>query len=177
VNPRLVLVLTLAIVPLTVGAQSHPDFSGTWVRQDSTAERPSVAAVGDAAFRRGDMGGWWGSPLTVAQGANQLIVEYPYFATYDLQPPLRFVFPLDGAESRNVMMIGHAQSVLRSRAAWRDSSLVITTVFPGHATEGTTTEVRQSLTLASPTTLILETTRTGSAGRAPASIRTTYIKR
>ena len=153
-------------------AQARPDYSGEWTRVDSTEQR-SVAAVGDAAFRVGNMGSGWGSPLTLRQQGNELVVEYAHFGTYDLQPRLRFAYALDGTESRNAIMIGHAEAVLRSRAMWRDSTLVITTVYPA---PGGTTEVTQSLTLSSPTSLIVETTRSG-AGSRPSVTRTTYAKR
>lgn len=161
-------------LPSFATAQSRPDLTGNWVRTDS-AEQRSVAAVGDATFRVGNMGSGWGSPLTIRQEANRLIVEYAHFGTYDLQPKLALSFSLDGSESRTTIMIGHAESVLRSRATWRDSSLVITTIYSGPAPIGST-EVRQVLTLESPTSLIVETTRAGASGSAPAVLRTTYRK-
>src|SRR5687767_2974252 len=93
-------------------AQARPDFSGEWIHADSVAEQRSVAAVGDAGFRVGTMGSGWGSPLALRQQANGLVVEYAFFRTYDLQPRLSFTFTLDGSESRNAVMIGHAESVL-----------------------------------------------------------------
>lgn len=154
-------------------AQSVPDFSGEWVRMDSVAERGSVAAVGDAAFRTGTMGSGWGSPLILRQEAGRLVVEYTFFSTYDLQAPIRLVYTLDGSESRNAIMIGHAESVLRSRAAWRGDSLVITTEYRAPAGVKDAV-VRQVLSLASPASLIIETTR-GATGSVP--IRTVYTKR
>ena len=164
--------LVALLVHLEVArAQTRPDFSGQWTRVDSTTEVRSVVAVGDAAFRVGTIGSGWGSPITVRQEGARLVVEYVHFATYDLQPPLRFVHALDGSESRNAIMIGHAESVLRSRANWRDSSLVITTTYPGPAGP---TEVRQALTLESPSTLIVETTRSRAGGAPPVATRTVY---
>ena len=161
-GPTLVTVAVFLVFPCVTHAQSRPDFSGEWTRVDSTTEQRSVAAVGDAAFRVGDMGSGWGSPLSLRQQGNQLVAEYTHFSTYDLQPKLRFVYALDGSESRNVVMIGHAESMLRSRATWRDSTLVVTTVYPGPSG---TTEVRQVLTLTSPATMLIETTRGGSTTR------------
>jgi hypothetical protein len=166
-NPILTLA-ALGMLAGSAGAQTRPDFSGEWTRVDSGTESRSVAAVGDAAFRVGNMGSGWGSPLTLRQQGAQLVVEYQHFGTYDLQPRLRFVYALDGSESRNAVMIGHAESVLRSRATWSDSTLVITTTYPGPSGN---TDVRHALTLASPTSLTIETTR------AAATIRTTYNKR
>ena len=169
----LLALLGLALPLHVVRSQSRPDFSGEWTRVDSATEQRSVAAVGDASFRVGNMGSGWGSPLTLRQEGNRLVVEYSHFSTYDLQPKLRFVYALDGSESRNTVMIGHAESVLRSRATWSDSSLVITTTFavpPGVAGG----DVRHVLILTSSTSLIVETTRPGIA---PTTVRTIYTRR
>jgi arylsulfatase len=160
----LVTAAAILAMPGIARAQSRPDFSGEWMGVDAAPEQRSVAAVGDAAFRMGDMGAGWGSPLTLRQQGNQFIVEYTQFSTYDLQPKLRFVFALDGSESRNSIMIGHAESVARSRAMWRDSTLVITTNWP--APQGvTTSEIRQVLVLESSTSLLIETTRGATTTR------------
>ena len=161
------LVAIVSAYPIIAGAQARPDFSGEWTRVDSTTEQRSVASVGDAAFRVGNMGSGWGSPLSLKQQGNQLVVEYTHFGTYDLQPRLRFAYALDGSESRNALNIGHTEEMLRSRAMWRDSTLVITTIYP--APSGTT-EVRHALTLESPTSLLIETTR------GPTTTRTVYRK-
>jgi hypothetical protein len=158
-TPALAVVIATTCVELAQ-AQARPDFSGEWTRVDSTEQR-SVAAVGDASFRVGNMGSGWGSPLTLRQQGGELVVEFAHFGTYDLQPRLRYVYSIDGSESRNAVMIGHAESVLRSRATWSDSTLVITAIYPGP--ERGTTEVRTALTLESPTSLLVETTRGGSA--------------
>ena len=121
------------------------------------------------------MGSGWGSPLTLRQDGNRLVVEYAHFGTYDLQPKLRLIHALDGSESRNTVMIGHAEVVLRSRSAWRDATLVVTTTYPGPAGTGAN-EMQHALTLESPTSLIVETTRSGAAGSPPLAIRTTYRK-
>jgi hypothetical protein len=74
-------------------------------------------------------------------------------------------------------MIGHATSLQRSHAVWRDSMLVITTTHPTpELGAGSTTEVRQTLTLESPTSLILETTRSGVPGAPASVIRTIFRK-
>jgi len=164
-------------VSLSAVAQQRPNFSGEWTRVDQ-ADRQSVAATGDAAFASGSMGSGWSSPITIRQDSSRIIIEYPVFSAYDLQPPLRFVYALDGSQSRNSVMIGHATSQQRSRVAWRDSTLVITTTYPtpelgaGNATA----EVRQALTLESPTTLVLETTRSGVPGAAANVTRTVFTK-
>lgn len=174
------VVATLLFPSVTASAQ-RPDFSGTWDRvADSVAARPSIAATGDAAFRKGDPGSGWGSPLKITQQPNRLVVEYEVFSAYDLQPPLQFSYTLDGSASVNSLMIGHAMSTLRSTAAWTDDALVIATTFPGPAgRDGRPIEVRvrQSLRLESPTRLVIETTRAGILGAAESTTRTAYTRR
>ena len=170
---RVLAPIAIAILAASPGAgfsQARPDFSGEWVRADS-AEQRSVATVGDAGFRVGTMGSGWGSPLTLREQANQLIVEYAFFGTYDLQPRLRFTFALDGSESRNAVMIGHTETVLRSRIAWRGDTLIITTQYPAPAGAAEAV-LRQALILESPTSLVIEATRGSSAPS-----RSVYVKR
>ena len=166
----LLIVVLIGSASLEGSAQARPDFSGEWVRADS-AEQRSVATVGDAGFRVGTMGSGWGSPLILRQQANQLVVEYAFFGTYDLQPRLNFTFTLDGSESRNAVMIGHTESVQRSQAAWRGDTLVITTRYPVPA-GATDVIMRQAISLASPTSLVIEASRGLSA-----PIRSIYVKR
>jgi hypothetical protein len=173
-SPLGVASLVLAAVT-AAGAQTRPDFTGTWVRAADAS--PSVATAGDVAFRTGDAGSGWGTPLTISQRRDSLIVEYVFFSSYDLQPPIRFAYAMDGALSINSIMLSHSASVQRGQITWRDSSAVITTLHPVPPDVGSgTTEVRQVLTLASPTTLIVETTRPGANG-LPLTIRTRYTRR
>ena len=161
----------------TVAGAQRPDFSGTWLLDEPTASaRPSVATVGDAAFRRGDMGSGWGSPLTITQSATRLGLAYPHFSAYDLQPPITLTYALDGSESRNAIMIGHAAAEQRSRTAWRDSSLVITTthLMPAGSGDARTTETRHMLTLESPTTLVVETWRATGGRATPSTTKAVY---
>ena len=167
--PIAVVIGSASVLP----AQARPDFSGEWIRADS-AEQRSVATVGDGAFRVGTMGSGWGSPLTLRQLANQLVVDYAFFGTYDLQPRLNFTFTLDGSESRNSVTIGHSESLLRSRATWHGDTLVILTEYPAPAGVKDAV-VRQAISLASPTSLVVETTR--GAGTVSVPTRTVYSKR
>jgi hypothetical protein len=170
----LVVALSSAI---QAGAQTRADLTGSWVRAVEAA--PPVATAGDAGFRMGDMGSGWGTPLTISIQPDSLIVAYVFFGTYDLQPPVRLAYALDGSESPNTIMIGHATTVQRSRIAWRDSALVITTTYPvprEAAATRRTVEVRHVLTLPTPTRLLVETTRPGANG-TPVTTQTTYTKR
>jgi hypothetical protein len=171
-------ILIVALLPLLAAGpapQGTPDLTGTWERVDAEPEVPSVASVGDASFRSGSMGSGWGSPITIRQDAAALVVEYPHFSAYDLQPPIRLTYALDGSESTNAVMIGHTTSRPRSRAAWRDRTLVISTELaaPG---PGGRVRLSQALTLESPDTLRVETTREGVDGTPPSVTRTTYAR-
>lgn len=172
----LALVVTLAALAARGDAQALPSFAGAWTRVDSAPARPTTAATGDAAFRTGDMGSGWGSPLTIVQTADSLTVSYAQFSTYDIQPRLRFAFALNGSETVNRIIVGHSESALRSRAKWDGASLVVTTL---HATPpevgAAATEVRQALSLDTNGRLVIETTRPGARG--PNVVRTTYTKR
>lgn len=166
------IVAFLIAAHIAIAGAQRPDFSGEWNRVvDSTAGRSTVAATGDAAFRRGDTGSGWGASLIIRQTPDSLIVEYQHFGTYDLQPRLHFVYRLDGSESQNTIMIGHADSQQRSRASWSGDTLVVSTTYAAPTAGGTTT-LRQALSIGADGTLTLETSR--EASRA---ILTSYRKR
>ncbi len=173
---RILIALSMAISQTAVAQRS--DFSGVWTRVDSVPDRPSVAAAGDVGFAKGTMGSGWGSPVTIRQDSSRIAIEYPFFSAYDLQPPIRLVYALDGSESRNTVMIGHAASEQRSRATWQGSTLVITTIYPTPDLGGgrTSVDVRQALTLESPDRLMVETTRTGVPGAPASATRTLFTK-
>jgi hypothetical protein len=153
---------------------------------DSAAARPSVVTAGDVGFRVGDMGTGWGSPLTITQRPDSLILEYVFFSTYDLQPPVRLAFAMDGTPTPIRVMIGHATSERMGMVRWGEdfTTLRLVEIFetapgvgaiPGQATR--TLTVIHALTLTSPTTLEISTTRSATAGVAPSTITTTYSRR
>jgi hypothetical protein len=162
----------------TAMAQAPADFSGRWTADREPA--PSAPAPGAAATPvRGDMGSGWGSPLTITQAATRLVVEQARFSRYDLQPPLRLEYALDGSESRQSVMIGHTSQTRVSRTAWEGQALRITTLYPAvdpASGRSFLTEVTYRLTLDSPTTLVVEVTRSGALGGRPTSTRTVYRK-
>jgi hypothetical protein len=125
------------------------------------------------------MGSGWGPTITVAHDATRLTVEYPFFARGDLQPPLKFVYALDGSESKNSVMMGRGIQVQTAKTAWDGDKLTITTV---HTFENPADgqpmkiEVKQTLALESATALIVETTRGGVLGGPPSTTRTAYRK-
>jgi hypothetical protein len=125
------------------------------------------------------MGSGWGSTITIAQDANRLTVEYAFFGRGDMQPPLKFVYALDGSETKNTVMMGRGVQVQTSTTAWDSDRLVITTVHPFTdpvSRSPASVTVKQALSLASPTSLAVETTRSGALGGPPSTTRTVYRK-
>jgi hypothetical protein len=152
---------------LVLGWQTPVDFSGQWLADP--------AAAGAA----GDMGSGWGSSLTITQDSKQLVVQPVLFSRYDGQPPVRIVYSLDGSESRNAVMIGHASQMRVSRAKWTGAILEISTSYAAlDAQTGTSlsTDVVQRLTLESPGVLVIEATRAGALGGKSTSTRSVYRK-
>lgn len=159
-------------------AQERPDFSGRW-----TTDAESAAAAGRGGQgrggARGDMGSGWGSTITIAQTATSLTVEYAFFTRGDMQPPLRFTYALDGSRSSNTVMMGRGMQTQVSRAAWNGPALTITTthafVDPASG-KSMPVDVKQALSLESPTSLIVVTTRPGVMGGPETTTRSVYRK-
>jgi hypothetical protein len=183
--PALAIVAGLAV---SAAAQSRPDFSGVWTADATVAPAANAPGVPAAvperpdtgALSKGDMGGGWGSPLTITQTQEQLVVELRLFTRYDGQPQPRFVYLLDGSESRNTYMPGHATQVRTSRVAWEGETLRIVTQYPGvdPATgKPFVTEVTSKLALRSPSELVIESTRGAVLGGQATTGSTTYRKK
>jgi hypothetical protein len=197
-----IIVLTCA---LGLGAQGATDFAGRWTTDPDPAAsggatggaarggagrvgaggatarggaaRGPGGARGGGRGRAGDMGSGWGPTITITQTAQQLTVEYAFFARGDMQPPLNFVYALDGAETTNAVTMGRGRQVQKSKTAWDGSTLVITTahtfVDPATGRPGTT-DVTQRLSLDSSTSLVVEATRAGTLGGPATTTRTVY---
>ena len=179
--------LTAALVLMSValaGAQAKPDFSGRWTSDpDPVAAAQAGRGAGAGTAGRGgppaDVGSGWGSTITITQAATSLAVEYAFFTRGDMQPPLKFVYALDGSETKNSVWMGRGEQVQTSRAAWDGTRLKITTVyrFTDPSTNKPMTEdVVTVLSLESPASLIVETTRAGVLGGPASSTRTAYKK-
>jgi hypothetical protein len=166
----------VALLAVGATAQTRPDFSGRWTSEPSPAGDGQRGAGGE---RIGDMGSGWGSNITITQTAERMTVEYVFFARGDMQPPLRFVFALDGSVTKNSVMMGRGIQAQTSKTAWEGDKLVITTTHSFGAPETgqpLTSEVKQTLALESPTLLIVETTRGGVLGGPSSTTRTVYKK-
>ena len=125
------------------------------------------------------MGSGWGSTITISQDAARLTVEYTFFRPGDMQPPLRFVYTLDGSDTKNSVMMGRGIQAQVSKTAWDGNRLVITTVhtFANPETgKPMSTDVKQTLSLDSPTSLVVETTRAGVLGGPATTVKSVYRK-
>jgi hypothetical protein len=165
------VILAGILLVTTLLGQELPNFAGQW-----TVVPP--AAQGNRGAQRGEMGSGWGSPITITQDATRLTVQYAFFARGDMQPPLKFVFALDGTETKNTVMMGDGIQAQLSKTRWDGNKLVITTTYPFRNPENGQTmssEVRQTLSLES-NTLVVETTRSGVLGGAASTTRTVYNK-
>ena len=134
-----------------------------------------MAATGDASFRVGDMGSGWGTPLTITQRPDSVIVEWVFFAPYDLQPPVRLALAANGAESVNDIILSHTTTRLRSTLSQKPDTLVISTLYPSPS--GKPFEVRHTLTLESPSMLVVDVTRGNTSSALASSTRTRYARR
>ena len=135
---------------------------------------------GGARGGRGDLGSGWGTDITIAQDASKLTLTYAFFGRGDMQPPIKFVFNLDGSEAKNTVMMGRGMQEQLSKTTWDGGKLVIATVQNAPNPAGTgadvKTETKQVLSLESPTVLLVETTRAGVMGGAPSTTQTRYTK-
>src|SRR5262245_10567484 len=165
------LAVLVVLVATATYAQTTPDFSGRWVI-------PTESGRGGRGTR-GSAGSGWGSDITITQDQKNLTLQYVFFGPGDMQPPIKFVYALDGSETKNRVMMGRGMEERVSKTAWDGSKLVITTVFafPDPVTgQATTTEMKQVLSLETPSTLLVETTRSAFAGGASVITKTTYTK-
>ena len=170
--------MMFVLAAVNVMAQTKPDFSGRWTSEPET-KAPPASGGGQSAAQVGDMGGGWGANITITQAAHQLTIEYAFFVRGDMQPPLKFVYALDSSETKNSVMLGRGIQAQTSKTAWEGDKLVITTMhsFANPANgQPMKSEVKQKLTLASPTSLIVETTRSGVLGGPTTTTRTVYRK-
>jgi hypothetical protein len=169
-----------AVLPAALSAQPPADFSGRWTLDaPAIASTSAVPGTPSVAAAPGDMGSGWGSTITIAQDAKQLSVEYAVFSRYDLQPPVKFTYPLDGSEGRNTVMMGRGEQIETSRAQWNGQTLIIVTTFQvtdRDAGKSFTAELTRKLWLESPTTLVVEVTRAGVLGGPASTTRSVYRK-
>ena len=167
------LLILLLGVPQTAapapGQQTAP-LSGRW----ALVADPAAAGGGRGSRIPATAGSGWGQELTIAQTASTVSIERAQFSAYDMQPPMRFEYALDGAESRNVFDIGRGLQEQTSSAAWNGTSLTIVTRH-GRGT-ALAVEITQVFTVDAAGILSIETTR-GGADPSSRSTTLTHYRR
>ena len=175
------IVLTLCaagILASGMSAQEYPNFTGTWTVAGVPA---GISAGGEGP--QAPLGSGWGDSFTLIHDPATLTVERVLYRPRDYQPTMRLRYALDGAESRNTLMMGRGMQVQVATAAWESDKLVITMVqdVPDVEERGTVTcKVRQILSLEPPRqavgepSLVVETSRCGVLGGLPSTTRTVY---
>lgn len=155
----------LALVLLaSLAAAEAPDSSsklaGRWTlvvenadpsNADPSAPPPHVPATASSG---------WGREITIASEDGRVTIERHQFAELDVQPPMRYVYVLGGAESRNVVNMGRGPQEQVARAEWKGEALVIAS---RHAAEtDLAAEVTQAFSIDADGALAVETTRTAN---------------
>jgi hypothetical protein len=133
-------------------AQPHPDFSGTWVEDESARKTtwPATASGGRAMTARpGD--------TVVTQTAATLTTERKFMSQI-----VRYVYQLDGRESAN----HNGANTLTTKSAWEGTTLVTQgTSFSVTSAGESLWEVKESRRLAPSGAMVVETTYRDEAGK------------
>jgi hypothetical protein len=161
-------VLAFGLLALSAGAQS-PDLTGRWTLlvenagSSEGAAPPRIPATASTG---------WGREITITQEGGRLTIERHQFAENDMQPPMRYVFVLDGTESRHVVNMGRGPQEQIARAERKGEAVVIAS---RHAA-GTAlaAEVTHVFSIDHSGGLIVETTR--PAGGVPSTVKARYRK-
>lgn len=172
------MAMTASLLMTTLAAQAKPDFAGRW----TTAPDPAAAAQRGAGPQRGggrgDIGSGWGPTITITQDATHLSVEFAFFSRGDMQPPTKFVYALDGSETKNSVMMGRGTQQQTSKTKWDGDKLVITTAYTFSDPETgkpMSSDVTRTLSLESGT-LVVTTATSGVLGGPGTTARTVYRK-
>jgi hypothetical protein len=157
-------VVAMCLATGLVRAQQRPDFSGTWVATKDAA--PSVAtASSPVLYER----------FAIKHAGQTMQMFRP---TDGRAEPWVTTHTLDGAETR-VMLPGNTcfgQSGQVVTTTWDGTAIAYTII--GSLSPGSTTprpvSLKYAFKLAAPDTLVIETTRGGSATAAPTTVATVY---
>jgi hypothetical protein len=171
---KALIAAALSTLVLNASAQARPDFSGRWI---AVPDAPAVAP--NTPSPAASFGSGLGPDFTITQTAATLTIERAQFSQYDIQPPMRFVYALDGSESRNSINMGRGRQETTSRAMWQDGGLQLTTAYRVQDPAGnpTTSDLRQVFTLESADTLVVVATRSAPPGGQAATSRQVYKKK
>lgn len=148
--PTTALVLVLA---LAAPAQTHPNFAGTWV-EDESARKTTMAAppAGSRAMTLPP------ADLVVTQTASDLIGERTFMSQV-----IRYVHHLDGRESVN----HNGANTLTTKSAWDGAKLLTQgTSFSATSAGEFTWQFKEVRSLDKSGAMVVETTTVDEAGKA-----------
>jgi hypothetical protein len=171
-RPRSLGLSALVLVLLArLAAAESPDVSsnlaGRWTLEVENAD-PSAPTPPPPHIPATASSGW-GREITITREDGRVTIERHQFAEFDLQPPMRYVYELGGAESRNVVNMGRGPQEQVARAEWQGEALVITS---RHAADtDVAAEVTQAFSIDPEGALVVETTRTANGATSTTKAR------
>lgn len=177
---RALYVTAILLFGSRAAAQTSPDFSGKWTLVPAAATAGvAMGSAPPALSAAGNMGSGWGADLTITQDSVTLTVQYTYYHPREVQPPLTFRYLLNGSTSRNTVNVGRGPQEQVSKVAWEGQTLAITTthsfINPQNG-QTMTSDITQRLSLESPSSLVVQATRSAVLGGTSSTTRTTYRK-
>jgi len=170
-STRVVLPIVAGLVwlcnPAAVARQTlQLNFSGIWTAlPDPTPATPRKPDELNATLD-------WTAPVTLTQTATTLTVEYQTGSRSHAQR--KFVYNLDGSETRNVLTGAVDPTARASTAAWRGQTLVLTDAvdWPDRAAGTTTRRLdRKALTLEPSDVLRVDATLILGSRTSPPTVR------
>jgi len=154
-------------------AQTNPNFSGTWVRQDAPAAAPAAGAPaggGGGGRGGGRGGGGLGAEVTIAQTPTTITLSWMQPGRGGAEPvPQKREYKLDGTESKNPVMARGEMTEQVSKAAWTAGKLVVTTTTANG-------EMKQTFSM-NGADLNVEQVTPGFQGGAPTTTTLVYKKK
>jgi hypothetical protein len=160
------LLAVSALFVAGVGDAAPPALAGRWAL---VRESPAPGASASPARIPTTASSGWGRDVTITLDGARLTIERHQFSELDLQPPMVYVYALDGSETRNVVNVGRGPQEDTARAELRGDTLVITTRHG--AGTALATLVTQVFSIDASGDLLIEATRTAGAATSTTKAR------
>jgi hypothetical protein len=159
-------IFAFAVGLLAGGAAAEPpDLTGRWtlimenLPSGDAAAAPRIPATASSG---------WGREITITREDGRVTIERHQFAENDMQPPMRYVYVLGGAESRNAVNMGRGPQEQAARAETRGDTLVITSRH-GVGTDAAA-EVTHVFRVDASGALVVEATRTAGGAMSTTTV-------
>ncbi|HWP03859.1 MAG TPA: hypothetical protein VNL96_10410 [Gemmatimonadaceae bacterium] len=158
---RTLALAAVAVLATALPAQQKPSFAGQWTLIADPNAPPGRG-------RGGGMFGGLGQAATITQDEKTITITRTTQAG-----EIKYVYNLDGSESKNTVTMGGNAVELVSHAKWEGDKLVITTTTQ---MGGNPVEIRMVLSLDAEGNLVVENTAPGRGGGGPVTTTTKYKK-